>query len=263
MEPVAQRNKRQGHDMMPHKLLEVLPPLLQAEQHDNGLLRPVRGLDQVIHLELRLVRLVREVLIHPPRVEVPDGRAAHHPDARGAHDAKVHGRVHLLHEALLLAARVDARGAREGPEELLHDELAREGQDDGVKGDERNVPEALAVLRRGARLPVESVGGEDEAPDGVRVCRVESVGRAEGDKHEERDGPGVPERKALEAAQGGRRLSALRGPLVLAQPAHRAGAGLGPPARWAIFRRCRRQPVGWAVEDRGYLRGAHLGAVRA
>lgn len=262
VEPVAQRNERQCHDVVPNKLLEVLPPLLQAEQHDDSLLGPVCSLEKVVELEGRVMRLVGVRLEHAPRVVVPHRRARHHPQAGGAHDAKVHGRVHLLHEALLLATGRDAGGAREPAEDLLHDELAREREDDCVEGDEGQIPEALAVLRGriqvGAAV-VEPVRGEDEGIDGVGLGRVGGVGGAEDGEEAERDGPGVLQGEVLAAAQERARLPRLSRSLVLARPTHRRATGPGAPAHGAILRRGGSQAVGWVVEDGRDLGRPHLG----
>ena len=150
VEAVAEPDERQADDVVGDELLEVLAGLLHAEQDDDGLLGPVGGLEQVVELEDGLVGLVGEVLVHAGRVEVPDGRAAHDVHAGGAQHPEVDGRVHLLHEAGLLAARLEAAPPREGAQQLLHDELPRERQHHRVEGHERHVPQPLAVLGRRA-----------------------------------------------------------------------------------------------------------------
>jgi hypothetical protein len=196
VKPVAQPNQRERHDMVPDQLLEVLARLLHAQQHDDGLLAPVRRLEEVVELDDGLVRLVGEPLVHAGHVEVPHGRARHDVDARGPQDAEVDGRVGLLHEAGLLDLCAHPGPFREGPEELLHDELAREGEHHGVEGHEGDVPGALAVLGRGVReRGLDAVGEEDEAADRVGVCREDEgageVGDEEGQEDGERDHPGV------------------------------------------------------------------------
>lgn len=145
MEAVAQANEGQADDVVTHKLLEVLSRLLHSQEEDNGLLGPVGSLEEVVKLDDALVRAVGEALIHAAGVEVPDGRAAHDVHASRSKDAKVKGGIHLLHETGLLAL-AEARHASQWAQDLLHDELASKGQDDGVEGDERNVPLALAIV---------------------------------------------------------------------------------------------------------------------
>lgn len=147
VEAVAQADQSQADNVVANQLLEVLPGLLHSQEKHDGLLRPVGGLEEVIELETGLMGLVREVLVHARGVEVPDGRAAHNVHTNGSHESKVQGRVHLLHVPSLLSARLEAGPARHGAQNLLHDELAGEGEDDGVEGHQGNIPETLAVLR--------------------------------------------------------------------------------------------------------------------
>ena len=99
VKPVAQGNEGQSDDVMYHKLFEVLARLLHTQQQDDGLLCPIRSLEQVVEFEDGLVGLVREGLVHSSRVEVPHRRSAHDIQARRSHKRKVEGCVHLLHEA--------------------------------------------------------------------------------------------------------------------------------------------------------------------
>ncbi|KAL8371345.1 hypothetical protein RB595_001256 [Gaeumannomyces hyphopodioides] len=178
MEPVAQAYQGERDDVMGDQLLEVLARLLHAEYKDQSLLGPVGSLEQVVEFEIGVVGAVGEVLVHAAGVEVPDRGAAHDVHAGGPEDAKVDGRVGLLHEAGLFAPRAHAGVAGKGPQQLLHDELAGEGQDDGVEGDEGDVPAALAVLARAgvAGLGLERVREEDEAVDRVGLGRVGGEG---------------------------------------------------------------------------------------
>lgn len=98
VEPVAQDNKGQSDDMVSHKLSEVLTRLLHAQKQDNGLLCPVRSLEQVVKLEDGLVGLVQEGLVHASRVEISHWRSAHDIHARRSHECKVEGCVHLFHK---------------------------------------------------------------------------------------------------------------------------------------------------------------------
>lgn len=152
MEAVAQRNQSQSDDVVQHELLEVLARLLQHEDHDQTLLRPVCSLEQVVCLEVRIVGLMREADVHRIGVEEPHRRAAHDEEPVRAEDAKVDRGVRLLHEARLLAAVADAGVDRNRADHALHQELAGEGQDDGVEAEECQIFQALAILRRTAHV---------------------------------------------------------------------------------------------------------------
>ena len=92
------------------------------------------------------MRTVREVFVHGARVEVPQWRPAHHVQPTRTGDAEVNGCVHLLHEAGLLGAGLETAAPSQRAQELLHDELAREGEHDDVEGHKGEVPLPLAVL---------------------------------------------------------------------------------------------------------------------
>lgn len=192
VEAVAQADQGQADNVVANQLAEILPGLLHSQKKHDGLLRPVGGLEEVVELEHSLVGLVREVLVHAVRVEVPDRRAAHDVHANGAHDSKVKGRVHLLHIPSLLSARLEAGPARHGAQNLLHDELAGEREDDSVEGHKGNIPETLAILRnlvsaRGWQL----VREEDEVVDRVALGRVDGVEGQERHQDGQGQGPGV------------------------------------------------------------------------
>ena len=173
---VAQADESQADNVMADQLLEVLARLFHAEDKHDGLLSPVGGLEEVVELEQGVMGLVREVFVEGACVEIPNRRPAHDVHACGPQDAKVDGRVHLLHVAGLLAARLEAVPLGHRTQDLLHDELAREGQDDGVEGDEGDVPETLAILGDfvGAR-DGQLVRQEDEVVDRVALGRVDGV----------------------------------------------------------------------------------------
>ena len=204
VEAVAQGDQGQADNVVADELLEVFAGLLHAQEQDDGLLGPVGGLEQVVELEVGLVGLVGEGLVHAVRVEVPDGGAAHDVHAGGTQDAKVDGRVHLLHVAGLLAARLEAVPLGHRTQDLLHDELAREGQDDGVEGDEGDVPETLAILGDfvGAR-DGQLVRQEDEVVDRVALGRVERVEREEDEQDDGGQDPGVLQGVEFCASQHG------------------------------------------------------------
>lgn len=192
---VGQRNQRQADNVVAHELLVVLARLLHAQEQDDGLLRPVGRLEQVVKLEDGLMGLVWEPLVHAGGVEVPHRRPAHDIHAPRPGDAEVDGGVHLFHEAGQLAARLEAGVARQGPQELLHDELAREGQEDDVEGDEGDVPGTLAVLHRRIRGGIGGEGllvaEEDEVVGGVGLGRVDDVEAEDDEEQGGRQDPGV------------------------------------------------------------------------
>ena len=213
MEAVTQEDQRQGHDVMADKLLEILARLLHAQQKHDSLLRPVRGLEEVVELEGGVVGAVREGLVHGARIEVPQRRAAHHVQPTRPRDAKVDGRVHLLHEARLLGAGLDAAGPGQRAQELLHDEFAREGEHDDVEGHESDVPPALAILDgrvgRGG-VAGQGVREEEKAMHGISGHRVDGVEREDDGEEDERDDPGVFEGVALGLPQNRARLVPFR-----------------------------------------------------
>lgn len=189
VEAVAETDEGQGNQVMADKLFVVLAGLFHAQHEHNKLLRPVGGLEKVVEFEVGLVELVREALVHAGGVEVPDRRVAHDINAPGPDKGKVDGRVHLLHEACLLALGLESCIARKRAEQLLHDELAGERQHDDVEGHETNIPEALCIENR---CVCSSAGGrgqliteEDEIVDRVGLGRVEGE---EAQKDGEQDG---------------------------------------------------------------------------
>ncbi len=199
---IAEPDEHERDAMVGDQLLEVLAGLLQHQQQHNHLLGPVARLEQVVGLEEALVRLVREVLVHAPGREVPDGRLAHHPQTQRTEHGEVDGRVRLLHEAGLLGPRLDARRHGCRPEHALHDELAGEGEHDGVEGDEGEVGEALAVEHRRVRGRAGlRVREEDELVQLVRRPRVQRVEQQRRHAHDERVQPCVSQRDGLPAAE--------------------------------------------------------------
>ena len=96
VEAVAQKDERQRQNMMGHQLSEVLPRLLQLQQQYDRLMCPIARLQEVVSLEGRVVRPMREQLVHARRAKIPHGRAAHDVQTERAEDAEVDGREHLL-----------------------------------------------------------------------------------------------------------------------------------------------------------------------
>lgn len=142
------------------------------------------------------MELVREALVHASGVEVPDRRVAHDIDAPGPDKGKVDGRVHLLHEACLLAPGLEPCIAGKRAEQLLHDELAGKRQHDDVEGHETNVPKTLCIEDR---CVCSSAGGrgqlvaeENEVVDRVGLGRVEGEEAQEDREQDSGQKPGMP-----------------------------------------------------------------------
>lgn len=147
VEPVAQPNQRQGHNVMRHQDGEILPSLLQPQAQHDGLLRPVTRLQQVVRLEQPVVRPVWEPLVHTLHPEIPHWGPVHDVEAQGPENAEITGRVHLFHETELLLLGAEAMTSGHGAEDALHKELTREGEEDGVEGDKGKVLGAFAIMR--------------------------------------------------------------------------------------------------------------------
>lgn len=146
MKTIRQPDQRNSNDMMPDQLLEILPRLLKLQRQHNELLCPVRRLQQIVCLERTLMLPVGESFEHAVRIEVPDRRAVHHVETVGTEDGKVQCRVRLLHEAALFCAGLYAALESKGADDALHEELAREAQNDGIESHKRKVIAALAVF---------------------------------------------------------------------------------------------------------------------
>ena len=146
MEPIAQPDQRKRDDVMTDQLFEILPRLLQLQTQHNRLLRPVARLQEIIRLKHPFMTPVRESLKHPRRVKIPHWRPRHHVQAQWAKDSKIDRGVDLFHKAVLLRAGADPAVEREGAQVALHEELAGEGEDDDVEGDEGEVEGAFAVV---------------------------------------------------------------------------------------------------------------------
>ena len=139
MESVAEPDQRHCDDMMQEEFLEILPRLFKHKDHDNRLLRPVAGLQEVIRFDNAFVSGMRESLEHALCAEVPYWRSRHHVHSERAKYAEIDCRVVLLHEARLPRPRSDTGTYRDGSDYPLHDKLAREGENDRVKCHEREV----------------------------------------------------------------------------------------------------------------------------
>lgn len=146
METVAQPDQGHRDNVMQNELFEILSGLLQHEQQDNSLLRPVTCLQQIVGLEDSFVATMREALKHSICVEVPDWRTVHDVQAKGTENGKIDGCVELFHESGLLCFSGNAEMNGKGTNHALHEELAGEAQDNGVEGDKREISFALAIL---------------------------------------------------------------------------------------------------------------------
>lgn len=259
VEAVAEGDEGEADDVVADELLEVLARLLHAEEQDDGLLGPVGGLEEVVELDGGLVGAVREGLVHAARVEVPDGGARHDEDASRAEEEEVDGRVGLLHEARLLVAP-EAGGARPRPQHLLHDELAREGEHDGVEGHKGHVPGALAVVDglRGVVLR-QPVREEDETVQRVGFARVDGVAREEEAEDGQGQHPRVPHARLPHAREQAACTTAFGETLAAAAAAAGAGAiGRCRRRQLAIFRVVVTMVVVEAGLARGKCRGASV-----
>lgn len=146
VEAVAEPDEGHAEDMVHDKLLEVLARGLHAKHQHDGLLGPEGGLEQVVELDHTLVGFVRVRLVHAARVEVPHGCAAHDVHTHHAQRTRVQGHVNLLHEANLLATGPHTAPPCQWPDQLLHDELARERKHHRVEGHKGKVPASLCIL---------------------------------------------------------------------------------------------------------------------
>lgn len=142
-------------------------------------MQPVRGLKEVISLEVGGVGAVRVELIVGGAVEVPDWGVVHDVESKGAEDEKINGSVGLLHETrdFGLLREVVVEGDR--PEEFLHEEFAREAEKESVEKDEDKIKAALCIVRESGRVRGgvggERIGEEDAGVERVRGSGVEGV----------------------------------------------------------------------------------------
>lgn len=202
VEAVAEADEGETDDVVGDELLEILTGLLHSEDEDNGLLSPVCGLEEVVELDTGLLSAMGEILVHASGVEVPDRSAAHDVHAKGTEDTKIDGRVQLLHETCLLAL-TETVPSRQGSEQLLHDELASKGEDDGIEGDEGEVPFALSIVGGSRGIIVgELVGEEDESMEGVRGGGIDGVTGSEDGEDDEREDKGVLDAELAESGEG-------------------------------------------------------------
>jgi hypothetical protein len=138
--------------MMRNELFEILSRLFLRKQKHNHLLRPVRRLEQVVALDLSQMRLMREILIHAVRVEVPDRRLLHDVQPERAQKAEVDSCIRLFHEPCLLPPRAHPCLDCERSQYSLHGEFARKCQDNSIECYEGKVACSFAILDSGVSL---------------------------------------------------------------------------------------------------------------
>lgn len=135
------------------------------------MLQPVRGLKEIISLEVGGVSAVRVELVVGGAVEVPDWGVVHDVEPEGTEDEEINGSVGLLHETrdFGLLREVIMEGNR--PEEFLHEEFAREAEEEGVEEDEDKIKAALCIVRKSGcvrgGVGGEWIGEEDAGVEGV------------------------------------------------------------------------------------------------
>lgn len=135
------------------------------------MLQPVSRLKEVISLEVGGVGAVWVELIVSSAVEVPDRGVIHDIESEGAEDTKVDGSVRLLHETRDFGLLREVVVEGDWPEELLHEEFARETEKEGVEEDKDEIKAALCIVgesgcvRSGVRR--ERVGEKDTGVEGV------------------------------------------------------------------------------------------------
>lgn len=238
VEAVAEADESQSDNVVTNKLLEILARLLHTQDEDNGLLSPVGRLKEVVELDRSQMGLVGEPLVHAAGVEVPHGSMAHDPEAKRTQDTKVDGRVHLLHEAGLLAT-AEIIPASERREELLHNELAGERQDNGIEGDKSDIPATLSILSRFVGVVLRQlVREEDEVVDRVGLGRVDGVSGEEAQGENSREDESVLDHGLASSSKETASTSALGESLVARLKLHvsiprclRQGQFQGSPGR--------------------------------
>lgn len=92
------------------------------------------------------MRLVREILKHGSRVEVPHRGAAHDVQTERTVNAKVESGIKLLHKSRLLCPTLNAQANGQWSNHALHEELAGEAEYNGVEGHKGEIGLALGIL---------------------------------------------------------------------------------------------------------------------
>ena len=192
VEAVAQTDKRERNDVMENQLFEVLARLFQLQNKNDGLLGPVRRLQQIICFEDALVLAMRKPFKHRSRIEVPQRALLHHIQTKGTENPKVYCGIGLLHEARLLGSFGDSIPYGQGTEDALHHKLPREREEDGVEADKGEIGLAFPIHVRAAGVGwAERIRKEDALVKRILRTWADVVGSDDCDQEDERVQPGV------------------------------------------------------------------------
>lgn len=147
---------------------------------------------------------VRESFKHGSGVKIPDVRSTHHPQPKRPKKSKVNGGVHLLHEACDFTFTPNSTPESPGTNQSLHQELTREGKENGVECDKGKVLFPFTIHHWTPsvfwRL---GIGEEDGVVQGIRLGRVDSVRGEQEEQQYERDQPCVSQGKHLQLPEYG------------------------------------------------------------
>lgn len=110
---------------------------------------PITRFQQIIRLEQALMCPVRKSFKHAGSIKVPHGCAGHDIQSERPKDEKIHGRVDLFHESVLLDAGAHVAIDSERAYHALHEKFAGKGEDDSVEGNKGEVTRAFPVMGRG------------------------------------------------------------------------------------------------------------------
>lgn len=182
--------------MVPYKLFEILSRFLKLQDEHNGLLGPITCLQQIIGLENTLVSPVRKAFVHPHGIEIPHGCPRHDEDTKGTEYSKINRGVGLFHKAVLLRPTTYAEVDCGRTYHSLHQEFARERQDNDVEAHEGKITRSFAIVLgsrwfspnpRGnkGRIRRERIGEKYEAMERIRRGRPDKV-CCEEDAHQDK-----------------------------------------------------------------------------
>lgn len=190
---------------MENHLIGVLARLLHTKNKHNSLLSPIRSLKEVVELEMASQCLVWKVLVHAAGVEEPHRGRLHDVEAERSNENEVHDGIGLLHEARLFPTTGQSPMTCQRPQNLMHDELPREREEDDVKEDKGKVIPSLGILDGLAgSFRLYSIARKDEPVHRVAVHRVEAVDEEKRGDDGKRKRPGVSNNEALyTVVQGG------------------------------------------------------------
>jgi len=63
--------------MVSDQFLEILSRLLHSQHKDNSLLSPISSLEKIVEFKRGIMRLVGEIFVHCPRIEIPKVCSGH------------------------------------------------------------------------------------------------------------------------------------------------------------------------------------------